>query len=68
MRGLLPRLDEDPKLVLCRERISEETAEEVVEVEGAGLRLSKSSSRTSVQSRGSEDRHLSDCPDTELGN
>ena len=66
MGGLLPRLDEDPKLVLCRERISEETAEEVVEVE-TGLRLSKSSSRTSVQSRGSEDRHLSDCPDTELG-
>ena len=66
MGGLLPRLDDDPKLVLCRERISEETAEEVVE--GAGLRLSKSSSRTSVQSRGSEDRHLSDCPDTELGN
>ena len=54
-------------MMVCRERISEETAEEVVEVEGAGLRLSKSSSRTSVQSRGSEDRHLSDCPDTELG-
>ena len=54
-------------LAVCRERISEETAEEVVEVE-TGLRLSKSSSRTSVQSRGSEDRHLSDCPDTELGN
>ena len=61
--------DEQDKLVVPTEmekRIRINISREKICETEEEHRLSKSSSRTSMLSRGSDDRHLSDCQETEL--